>query len=140
MIRVSGEPPECRLEDLSVALRWERSGGGLHGQVVADNVSDHACRLSGKPVVTPLGQDHEPLGAQMIVTLEAHIPGYVTLLPGQRATAPVGWSTWCGPPASRQARISWHRGSTVVEVEGPAQPRCSDGPDNLSSSWFKLVE
>jgi hypothetical protein len=76
----------------------------------------------------------------MIETMEARIPGYVVLQSGQRAVAPVSWGAWCGCPASRQAIVAWRRGSVIVEVEGPAQPVCIDGPDNLSSWWFELLE
>jgi hypothetical protein len=59
MVFVAAEEPECRPGDLAVVLRWERSGDGLRGQVIAENVSDHARRLSGKPKVKPLGHDGE---------------------------------------------------------------------------------
>ncbi len=137
---MSEDPPVCRPDDLVLTLRWERSGDGLSGQVIAENVGDHACYLPGKPNVIPLGMDGQRLDTQMIVSLEARIPGYVVLQPGQRAVARVDWSAWCGRPASRRAIVGWDRGSVTVDVDGPAQPSCRDAPDNLTSSWFKLLE
>ncbi len=99
-----------------------------------------ACRLAGKPEVTPLAGDGTPLPAQTVVTLEWRSPGYVLLRPGQRAAARVGWSSWCGRQAGGRARVRWDSGEAAAEVHGPAQPECSPGaPGNLVSSWFELI-
>lgn len=133
--------PLCEAADLAVAVHWERDGTGLRGQVVAENVGGRACRLAGKPGVTPLAPDGTELPAQTVVTLEWRSPGYVLLQPGQLATARVGWSNWCGRQAGGQARVDWGSGQAVADVHGPAQPECSAGePDNLVSSWFQLAE
>jgi hypothetical protein len=133
--------PLCGSQDLTVAVHWERDGTGLRGQIIARNVSARACRLAGKPTITPLGLDGVPLPAETLVTLEWLEPGYVVLQPGQRAAAPVTWREWCGKPASERARVSWNDGTTVTQVSGPAQPGCSQGTaDNLTSSWFRLIE
>jgi hypothetical protein len=129
--------PECAPEDLAVQVRWERDGGGLRGVVIAENISDRACVLPGKPGVIPLGLDGAPLQTQTLITLEMRHPGYVILQPGQRAAAQVSWSSWCGPPASDRAQVSWGDGEVIADVHGPVQPDCSPGePDNLTSSWF----
>lgn len=139
----SGDPggaPLCEAADLAVVVRWERDGTGLRGQVLAENVSGRACRLPGKPQVTPLAGDGTPLPAQTVMTMEWRSPGYVLLPPGQRAAAPVSWPSWCGRRAAGRAQVSWDGGSAVAEVHGPAQPECSPGaPDNLVSSWFQLI-
>lgn len=133
--------PLCGSEDVAVTVNWTQDGTGLRGQVIARNVSARACRLAGKPGVTPLGLDGAPLPAQTVVTLEMIMPGYVVLQPGQRAAARVGWREWCGQPASDRARVSWNGGAAVADVHGPVQPGCSQGQSgNLSSGWFRLID
>jgi hypothetical protein len=137
--RRAAEPPRCGPDDLAMAVIWERhgDGDGLRGQVIAENVGNRACRLSGKPTVTPLEPDGTPLGVRNVVTLELLDPGHVDLQPGDRAAARVLWSSWCGRPASDQARVEWDGGSVVTSVRGPVQPGCVPGHgDNLSPWWF----
>lgn len=131
------EIPPCGPDDLSVTVRWERDGAGLRGQVIAENTGGRACRLPGKPGVTPLGLDGEPLPVKTVITLEWRSPGYVTLEPGQRAAAPVAWGGWDGPAASDLARVTWEGGAATAAVEGPTQPAGPDSPRNISSSWFR---
>jgi hypothetical protein len=134
------EQPLCGPEDLTVTVSWHRDGTGLRGQVIAENAGSRACRLAGKPGITPLGLDGAPLSAETIITMEMIHPGYVILQPGQRAAAPAGWSNWCGQQASARARVDWQGGTAVADVRGPVQPGCSPGrPGNLSSSWFHLI-
>ncbi len=133
--------PACESDDLAVSVRWERAGVGVAGQVVVENVSDHACRLSQKPSVIPLGADGRELPVEMIITMEARLRP-VILDPGRRAAAPVEWAGWCGDAASGVVRVDWVSGSAVVEVQGPHQPDCPDPgqPTNLSSSWFDPLD
>jgi len=133
------ELPACRADDVSVTVRWERDGGGLRGQVIAENAGSRACRLAGKPEVTPLGLDGQPLPTQTLVTLEALLPGYVVLEPGQRAAAPVTWGGWGGAAASPRARVTWESDAVTAAVHGPAQPASPGPPCHLSSSWFRLL-
>jgi hypothetical protein len=133
------EVPACGPDDLSVTVSWERDGGGLRGQVIAENTGNRACRLPGKPGVRPLGLDGKPLPVETVVTLEWVSPGYVTLEPGQRAAAPVAWSGWIGPAASSLAQVTWEGGAATATVDGPAQPAATDSPSNISSSWFRLL-
>jgi len=133
------EMPACGPDDLSVTVRWERDGGGLRGQVIAENTGERACRLPGKPGVTPLGVDGKPLPVETVITLEWVSPGYVALEPGQRAAAPVAWDGWDGLAASAQAQVTWPGGAAMAAVEGPAQPAATGAPSNISSSWFRLL-
>jgi hypothetical protein len=133
------EMPPCGPDELSVTVQWERAGTGLRGQVIAENTGGRACRLPGKPAVTPLGLDGEPLPVETVITLEWVSPGYVTLEPGQRAAAPVTWDGWDGQAASARARVTWEGGSTTATVAGPAQPDATGAPVNISSSWFRLL-
>jgi len=133
------EMPACGPDDLSVTVHWERDGAGLRGQVIAENTGARACRLPGKPGVTPLGLDGQPLPVETVITLEWLSPGYVTLEPGQRAAAPVAWDGWDGPAASSRAQVTWEGGAATAAVEGPAQPGATGAPGNLSSSWFRLL-
>src|SRR5260370_27749452 len=80
--------PPCGSEDLADAVRWEHDGSGLRGQVIAENVSRRACRLVGKPTVTPLRPDGVPLPVETVITLEILLTGVVILQRGQRAAAP----------------------------------------------------
>ena len=133
------ELPACGPDDLSVTVCWERYGGGLRGQVVAENTGGRACRLPGKPGVKPLGLDGAPLPVDTVVTLEWVAPGYVALEPGQRAAAPVAWDGWDGQAASSLAQVTWAGGGATAVVDGPAQPSAVDAPCNISSSWFRLL-
>lgn len=133
--------PPCTGADVVVRVVWERAGRGLRGEVVVRNVGDHACRLGGKPAVSPLAADGTRLATQTAVTLELRGSGYVVVQPGQRARAAVGWSNWCGPDPSDRALVTWWDGSAVAEVEGPLRPGCdSRRPTNLTSSWFDLLD
>lgn len=133
--------PSCGPDDLAVVVKWERDGTGLRGQVITENVGRRACRLAGKPEVTPLRSDGSLLPARTITTREWRSPGYVILQPGERAAAHVAWASWCGQQASDRAQVDWPGGSTVAKVHGPAQPACiHDQPGNLTSSWFELIE
>ena len=133
------ELPACRADDVSVTVSWEHDGSGLRGQVIAENTGGRACRLAGKPEVTPLGLDGRPLPAQTVVTLEMLLPGYVVLEPGQRAAAPVTWGGWDGAAASPRVQVTWEGGAATAAVHGPAQPASTDPPCHLSSSWFHLL-
>jgi hypothetical protein len=74
-----------------------------------------------------------------VITLEWRSPGYVTLEPGQRAAATVGWGGWDGPAASSRAQVTWEGGTVTAGVDGPAQPDGTDAPRNISSSWFRVL-
>jgi len=132
--------PLCGSDDLAVVVEWKHGSPGLDGQVIAENVGGRACRLAYKPEVTPLQPDGTPLPVETIVTLEEKMPSYVIVEPGQRAAARVHWGAWCGQQASDRARVDWSGGSTAAKVHGPTQPECLPGqPDNLTSSWFRLM-
>lgn len=132
--------PEAQSGDVAFRLSWRAESGRLTGELVATNVCDHAVRLSGKPGLTPIGLDGEPLAAETIVTLELRQPGFAELAPGERARTPVGWAGWHGPPASGTVLIMWAGGKTEVTAHGPVQPE-ADGPaTNLWTSWFDRIE
>ncbi|HEV8274932.1 MAG TPA: hypothetical protein VGQ26_04445, partial [Streptosporangiaceae bacterium] len=91
--------------------------------------------------MTPLRPDGSPLPTRTIVFMEFKSAGYVVLQPGERAAARVWWGSWCGQQASDRARVDWPGGSATAKVHGPVQPQCVPGqPDNLSSSWFDLIQ
>lgn len=116
--------------------------GSLRGDLTVRNRGTVVCRVGGKPALTPLGVDGRPLPAQTVVTMEMRMPGWVVLQPGARAASRVGWSGWCGDPASGRAHVRWEQGEATIMVDGPPQPRCPDGgqPVNLWSSWFRVVD
>jgi hypothetical protein len=133
----TAELPLCGPDDLAVVVEWEQDGSGLRGQVIAENVGGRACRLPGKPTVTPVAPDGTPLDVRNVVSLELLSPGYVDLQPGDRAAARVRWSSWCGPRPADRARVEWDGSSVVAPVRGPRQPECvPDWPDNLNPWWF----
>ena len=102
--------PEARPGEVVFALSWWHADGRLLGDLEARNVSSHPVRLSGKPGLTPLGEDGQPVGAETIVTLEFQSPGYVELAPGERARTSVGWAGWNGRPAGGRVAIRWKNG------------------------------
>ncbi|WP_410621798.1 DUF4232 domain-containing protein [Amycolatopsis sp. cmx-8-4] len=134
--------PPCGSGDLAVSVRWFRAaGGGLCGEVVAENVSGLVCRLGGKPGLQPLGLDGQPLGVGQWITLELRIPPFVILEPGQLASASISWSGWSGRSASGRIAVSWEGGSAAVDVAGPIEPGLPERgvAGGLSSSWFTRI-
>ncbi|MEU4245875.1 DUF4232 domain-containing protein [Amycolatopsis sp. NPDC026612] len=115
--------PPCGSDDLAVSVRWFRaSGGGLRGEVVAENVSGRICRLGRKPGLQPLGLDGQPLGVDQWVTLELRVPPFAILVSGQLASASISWSGWSGRSASGRIVVSWEGGSATVDAAGPIEP------------------
>jgi hypothetical protein len=140
MYKADAALPRCGPDDLAVVVNWERDGTGLRGQVIAENVGRRACRVEGKPEVTPLHPDGSPLPVATGITLELIEPGYVILQPGQRAAARVWWPSCCGHQASDRAQVGWPGGSAVATVHGPTQPECLQGRrSDLYSYWFSLI-
>ena len=133
-----GLPPECGADDVEVAVVWQERDGGLSGWVSIRNTGARACRVTGKPAVVPLTTDGSPLDVQTVVTLELRRPDHAVLEPGAEARAPIGWGAWRGAPAGDRATVSWGepRRRTTAQVTGPRQPASTDGPVNLTSSWF----
>lgn len=137
---MAADEPLCTAADVAVTVRWEQDGSGLRGQVIAENVGSRACRLAGKPRVTPLRADGARLPVRNTITLEWVPPGYALLRPGQRAAARLAWSSWCGEPAGDQALVEWEGGTAMAKVHGPTQPDCvDDRPTNLNPYWFFLT-
>ena len=134
--------PVCLTGDVTVTLRWTQHGPGLTGQITMTNISDHACRLPGKPWVQPNGQDGQPLGVRGLGSHEFIEPGYADLQPGQQAIAEVSWRSWCGPAAGPTATVIWEGGTATVSVEGQGQPECQDGRSSEiighASAWFTV--
>lgn len=90
--------PYCTDEEVTVTLEWEMTErGSLSGRVLVEDTGTRACRIGGKPTITP----------------------------DERAAAEVGWSGWCGEPASGQVRVKWQFAEGTVRVDGPIQRRCS---------------
>jgi hypothetical protein len=127
--------------EVEFALSWlPGDDGRLTGELVAKNISDHAIRLSGKPSLTPIGVDGQPLAAETVVTLELRLPGYVELEPGKRASTVVGWAGWDGPPASGTVIVQWPGGQVDVAASGPRQPHATGPAVNLWASWFTRTD
>jgi Protein of unknown function (DUF4232) len=68
--------PLCSSDDVSVTLHWESTSRGLDGHVVVTNTSGHACRLDGKPWVTPNDPDGRPMAVPGWRTEEFLVPGH----------------------------------------------------------------
>ena len=133
------DAPEARPDEIAFTLAWWHADGPLLGDLEARNISDRTVRLSGKPGLTPLGEDGLPVGAETIVTLEFQEPGYVELAPGERARTSVGWAGWNGKPAGGRVAIRWKGGQAVVTATGPRQPVARGPATNLSTSWFARI-
>ncbi|MEO6503888.1 MAG: DUF4232 domain-containing protein [Jatrophihabitantaceae bacterium] len=130
------DAPEARPDDVELSLIWAAEDGALRGVLEARNIGEHRVRLSGKPQLTPLDADQNPLETVAIMTLELRLPGYVELDPGESATSSVGWAGWDGPAAGDIVRIEWPGGQADVPVSGPRQPTATGPTTNLWSSWF----
>jgi hypothetical protein len=131
---------EASPEDVTFAVTWQDENGALTGVLEARNVSQHRVRLSGKPGLSPLDADGQPLDAMSIVSLEMRIPGYVELDPGEAARSNIGWAGWDGPAAGGIVRVGWPGGQADVPVSGPPQPSATGPATNLWSSWFDRVD
>lgn len=133
------DAPEARSDDVELSLTWVAEDGALKGALEARNVSEQRVRLSGKPQLTPLDADGNPLETVAIMTLELRLPGYVELDPGESATSNVGWAGWDGPAAGGAVRVEWPGGQADVPAAGPRQPSATGPATNLWSSWFERV-
>lgn len=142
MLEVVTEPdaPEAQPDEIAFTLTWAPDGDALTGELKARNVGDRRVRLSGKPALTPLDVDGQPLETESIITLEMKLPGYVDLDPGESATARVGWAGWDGADAGGVVRVEWPGGQADVPAEGPRQPAASGPATNLFSSWFTRAD
>lgn len=134
------EAPEARPEDVAVALTWQPDGDALRGELVVRNVGTHRIRLYGKPGLTPLDIDGQPLDADTIVTAELRMPDHVELGPGESAVSNIGWAGWDGPAAGGTVRVTWPGGQVDVPSVGPRQPAGSGPGTNLWSSWFVRLD
>jgi hypothetical protein len=120
-------------------MSWTaRPDGALSGELTATNVSDRRVRLSGKPALVPLGGDGMPLDAMTVVTTEFIVPGYVTVDPGESASAEVGWGAWNGPDPSGDLVVRWPGGEATIRPVGPRRPSATGPATNLWSTWFRL--
>ena len=127
---------EATGDEIEVTLSWRLTGdGSLVGFVELLNVSTRTVRVTGKPRLTPIGEDGIELHAETVVTLEMRVPPYVDVDPGRAARANVGWAGWDGAPASGRVAVGWPGARVVVTADGPRQPTASE-PTNLFSSWF----
>jgi hypothetical protein len=141
LMAMSELAPEAKPADLTFTLKWHLDArDGLSGELQATNVSNHRVRVSGKPDLIPLDIHGAALKVQMIVSMELRWPGYVELEPGERATSPVSWAGWDGPPCSGTVIIEWPGGRAPVTAIGPGQPKSRGPVTNLSSSWFSNRE
>ena len=130
------DAPEARSDDVAFALTWQDEGGALKGVLEARNVGKGRVRLSGKPRLTPLDVEGNPLEADTIITLELKMPSHVELEPGESATSSVGWAGWDGPAAGGVVLVEWSGGRAEVPASGPRQPAATGPTTNLWSSWF----
>lgn len=133
------ELPECRPEEVEISVEWQDADGGLTGWVEVRNVGTAARRLSGKPALLPLSPEGAPVGVSTVVTAELRLPGYVVLGPGSRARSRTRWPAWRGPAPGDEILVRWPGGEKQVRDAGPSAPARSEGPQNISSSWFELV-
>ena len=135
---------------MQVEVVWHEDNGGLRGWVEVVNDDAEVLRLPGKPSIHPLAVDGSSLEVRHLITLEMRSPGFVDLLPGQRARAAITWGGWDGPAASGEVVVGWRDPAdhgdisartvqTTVAVRGPNQPRGTAGGSNTSSSWFELL-
>ncbi|MBV8196030.1 MAG: DUF4232 domain-containing protein [Candidatus Dormibacteraeota bacterium] len=134
--------PYCGPDEIEASLAWTMTDrGGLSGRLTLRNVGNRACRVGGKPEITPLAVNGAPLPTQHIITLEKRVPSWTIIGPGESAAAGVWWSGWCGAPASGEVRVAWEQGEATVTADGPHQPQClgSEAPTNTSSSWFNRI-
>jgi hypothetical protein len=137
---VDVESLEARPADVSFTLDWLAEDGALKGALQARNVSRRRVRLTGKPQLSVIGNDGNPLEALTVMTLELRMPGYVELDPGETAVSRIGWAGWDGPAASARVLVSWPGGQTEVLASGPFQPAGTGPATNLWSSWFSATE
>jgi hypothetical protein len=130
--------PAAIAAQLVLFLEWQAvADGSLEGELVVINDAEQSVRVSGRPMLVPIGVDGRDLGVDMIVTAELRIPDFVVLGPGERARALVSWGGWNGPPCSGRFRIELPGARTELSALGPRQPEAGGPATNLSSSWFE---
>jgi hypothetical protein len=132
----------------------EGAAGSQEGGVTLTNFSSTACSLQGRPVVTLLDENLNPITSG--VTFLHSPPGWkadgapkpdgwpiVTLHPGDAALVRIRWSNWC--PDGRPAPL-WRLGipgSGTVDVtngfDGVSPPPCNgqDLPSTVEVGPFE---
>ncbi len=123
----------CRPDQVTLALRWQGSGGVL----TATNHSPAPCDLRVRPVL----RAYQASGAQAGVDAPANTEparGPSQLRPGASATANLSW-VGCAP-AYVTIRASWGTGEAPVTQQGrlPRSSACAEpsGAGYLSAGWF----
>ena len=92
-IREESTVPWCALEELEASVTWAMTDqGGLGGHLTLRNVGTRTCRVGGKPEITPLDVNGEPLPTKHIVSLELRVPSWAAIGPRETAAARVWWS------------------------------------------------
>ena len=112
------------------------SGGAgvIVGGVSLANTSSRPCQLTGFPTLrlltaagTPVTgrEQRSPGGAAWQAERWDGYPR-ITLDPGQRVQAPLGWQNYCGSRKPAKARLSWRGETTLVVLAEPMAGLCLD--------------
>ncbi len=133
----------CTSDQLAATFAiWEGAAGSRMSAINLENVGTASCTLEGTPDIALL----DPTGAEITsdVTFvdapaEWAVNGkpkpsgwpVVTLAPGDRALARLGWSNWCGSDPSPNWRLTLPGGGTADL--GQADPPPCNGPGQPST-------
>jgi hypothetical protein len=128
-----GTPPLCRSSELSATAGLNGATGTMLGPVTLTNVGGSACSLpTGRPRVRILWHGKVLPARESGGTNFSPAPPLRVLTPHSKAAIFMGWSNWCGKPATGTVirptfQLRWADGLGVDAVDSPAltPPRCN---------------
>ena len=132
-------PTICTATDLQIGGSVQGAMGSREGMILLTNTAGAACTLEGRPTITLLDQDGQPITsgvtfapseAQWEADAQPTPPGWpvVTVRPGAAAQVRLRWSNWCPDGAAAPGwRIELPDGSSaaVSGLDDIGPPPCN---------------
>jgi hypothetical protein len=124
---VAAQLPPCATGDLQLSANKEGAGGTVYLAVTITSTTP--CKLSGYPVVTPLGPEGSPVDVPVVASVETPVRPAVAV-GHEPVLVTLGWPNfWCAPPVTvSQLRLTMPDGGRRI-IEGFGRSVCSATPD-----------